>query len=161
MNASVQSPSDVIARHQNACPVDVEAIARDLGIAVAYDVSLGGNVSGKIVKDERASRSGYAIYINAADNERRQRFTLAHEIAHFVLHRDLIGDGVVDSALYRSSLSDEHERQANRMAADMLLPAPLVRSRYRTEKALSRISAAFNVSEDAMRIRLKELRLGA
>jgi Zn-dependent peptidase ImmA (M78 family) len=30
----------------------------------------------------------------------RQRFTLAHEIAHYVLHRDLVENGIVDDTMY-------------------------------------------------------------
>src|SRR3546814_1249474 len=43
------------------------------------------------------------------------------------LHRNLIGDGVTDDAMYRSNLSSAVEVQANRMAADILMPWHLIR----------------------------------
>jgi Zn-dependent peptidase ImmA (M78 family) len=75
------------------------------------------DVAGKIVRVDAGSPSGYSIYINSSDPPRRQRFTLAHEIDHFVRHRDLLGDGLIDDGMYRSKLGAEYERRANRLAA--------------------------------------------
>ena len=155
-------PIEVIAQFTETAPVDVDGLAKALGLRVGLDASLGPEISGKIVKDPRGGPAGYSIYINANDVPRRQRFTLAHEIAHYVLHRDLIGDGIEDNALYRSKLGEWYERQANRMAADILLPPGLVRRRWASGvKEVSKLADAFNVSEQAMRIRLDELGLRA
>ena len=55
--------------------------------------------------NKRKLFSGYAIFVNKGDRYKtRQRFTIAHKIAHFILHREAIGDGIVDDALYRSGL---------------------------------------------------------
>jgi predicted transcriptional regulator len=143
-------------------PVDVEKIARELGLPIHRRSDLTSDVAGMIIKDRRhPSPSGFAIHVNANDNLRRQRFTIAHEIAHYILHRDLIGDGITDDALYRSSLGDIYERQANRMAADILMPASLLRTYYREKTpAIAPLAHAFDVSMEAMAIRLNELRLG-
>jgi Zn-dependent peptidase ImmA (M78 family) len=61
--------------------------------------------------------------------------------------------------MYRSSFTDDLERQANRFAADILLPAGLVRAHYKNDKSLIGLSKTFNVSDAAIRIRLKELGL--
>jgi Zn-dependent peptidase ImmA (M78 family) len=152
----IEQVAPIIERYTSDVPVRVEAIARDLGMSVVQDV-LDPNVAGKIVKDDR-NPAGYTIYLNARDSERRQRFTLAHEIAHFVLHRDLIGDGVIDDAMYRSKLGDWYERQANRWAADLLMPAALLRGLYRGGMTASAALAdTLNVSQEAVRIRLSEL----
>src|SRR3546814_9683341 len=76
---------------------------------------------------ERGGESGFAIYVNGSHPRVRRRFSIAHEIAHFALHRNLIGDGVTDDAMYRSNLSSAVEVQANRMAADILMPWHLIR----------------------------------
>jgi Zn-dependent peptidase ImmA (M78 family) len=87
---------------------------------------------------------------------------MAHEVAHYVLHRDLLREDVVDDALYRSSaLSDEYERQADRFAAQILLPAEMVRDAYKSLKTLSLLAQLFDVSDAALRIRLSELGLAA
>jgi Zn-dependent peptidase ImmA (M78 family) len=151
----------IIERHTQDVPVRVGDIARDLGIPVVFDTSLTKDVAGKIVKESVGSPSGYRIYVNGNDTTRRRRFSLAHEIAHYILHRDLIGDGLIDDALYRSKLGGGYERQANRMAADILMPAGLVRGLYRGGMiSFARLSEILDVSEEAIRIRLSELRLG-
>lgn len=62
--------------------------------------------------------------------------------------------------MYRSHLSDYLEVQANSNAAKILMPATLVRRVYGAGlQWLAGLSQAFQVSEDAMRIRLKQLRL--
>lgn len=161
MTADLFEPQTVIARHTQNAPVNVEAIARDLGTTVYADAKMPADIAGKIVRDQRGSPSGYSIYINANDPARRRRFTLAHEIAHFVLHRDLIGDGLIDDGMYRSKLGGDYERQANRFAADILMPPALVRGYYRGGMvSYADLGETFGVSTDAMRIRLQELRLG-
>lgn len=132
-------------------------MANELGLGFAIE-ALPAGISGKLMRD-RAFAGGFIIFVNAGDAPRRQRFTTAHEIAHFVLHRDLIGEGITDNVMYRSSLLDEYERQADRFAAQILLPAEAVRAAYRQTKAIARLSEMFDVSGDAIRIRLRELRL--
>ena len=108
-------------------PVDVRGLATALGLKVVED-RLSPNVSGKIERDWFAD-DAFVITVNASHSETRKRFTIAHEIAHFVLHRDQIGDGVTDDGMYRSeTLSTSVERQANQYAADILMPWNLVQS---------------------------------
>jgi Zn-dependent peptidase ImmA (M78 family) len=120
--------TEVIADFTRDAPDDVYARARALGLEIK-DIKFDEDVSGKIEKNWFADT--YTISINARHPVTRRRFTAAHEIAHFVLHRDIIGDGIVDDALYRSTKSDEIERQANAYAATILMPAPLVIATFR------------------------------
>ena len=114
-------------------------------------------ISGQILLDQRrGGSSGYAIFTNANHPRTRRRFTIAHEIAHFVLHRVLIGDGIQHDALYRSSLSDPIEREANRKAADILMPWHLVDQAILDGlDTVDDLAAAFEVSRSAMSIRLE------
>lgn len=120
------------------------------------------NYSASIRRD---SRGRYHIDLNINDPEVRQRFSLAHELGHYLFHKKLIGDGVSDSPAFRSPdpsvyrntpLEQHHETQANQFAANLLMPKELVTQAERDiggrdEKALAR---ALNVSVPAMRIRL-------
>src|SRR5271167_4485521 len=102
---SYQELMNVVEEHQDKLPIDVYAIARELQIEVYPEKGWPNDLSGRIERDTRfGGQSGYAIYINGDHAETRQRFTLAHEIAHFILHKDNIGDGIADDALYRSGL---------------------------------------------------------
>ena len=151
----LESPFAAIARHQVVPPVNVEHLAETLGLPVLRK-DLGTAVSAMIQRDHhRASPSGFIIYINAIDPLVRQRFSLAHEIAHFILHRDLIEQGVTDDTMYRSSeLSSVYETQANQLAADILIPIRLVKKSYQANQSLSQLAALFQVSKGAMKIRL-------
>ncbi len=143
-----------IRKHQNKAPVDIIAIARELGISV-YRSKEAVNVAGRIIHDQnRGGSSGFAIFVNSADVPRRQRFTIAHEIAHFILHSDLIGDGITDDALYRSGLSNKMEVEANKSAADILMPFHLVNSALSRDSTVKALADKFGVSESAMSIRL-------
>ncbi|NKE43640.1 ImmA/IrrE family metallo-endopeptidase [Roseomonas frigidaquae] len=152
------TPIQIVGRYLEDIPVDLDAMADDLGLEVRYVDNLSDDVSGKIER----TRGGYRVTVNASHPRRRQRFTLAHEIAHFIMHRDLIGDGIVDNAMYRSAgLSDEIERQANRYAADILMPAAAVRRLYRQNvKSFAAMANAFDVSAEAAQVRMKDLRVG-
>lgn len=148
-------PRAIVARHQDFAPVNLDAIARDLGINV-YRELLGETISGKIVRDPIAGgHSGFAIYLNKSQHTNRQRFTFAHEISHYILHRDLIESGIVDDVMYRSELSNHFETQANRMAADILMPIKLVRAMYARYPQPGILAKIFGVSEAAMKIRIE------
>lgn len=151
------SPSAVLAQYADDVPVNLEALVSDLGLGLKTEPMLD-DISGMLSRDPRYP-SGFCITVNLNDPPRRQRFTIAHEIAHYVLHRDLIGDGLIDNAMYRSKLSDEFERQADSLAAKILLPAEAVREAFRTTKSYAGLARLFEVSDAALRIRLKELRL--
>jgi hypothetical protein len=133
-------------------PVNVIGLAHRLGLRI-YNTPWPNNISGKIQKDkERGGPSGFAIFVNKSHPETRKRFTIAHEIAHYVLHEDKIGDGIFDDALYRSGLPEKMETQANGLAADILMPWERLMPLVSTDpKELAR---QFNVSEEAMNIRL-------
>src|SRR4051812_26704698 len=117
--------ADVIARHQEGAPVRVGAIAANLGVRVVIsDLPLA--VSGMLILDKEDKKT-WTIKVNRHEHRNRQRFTIAHEIAHFVLHRDVIGNELVDDTFYRSGLSERREYEANALAAEILMPWPLVR----------------------------------
>lgn len=117
----------IVKKYQRTPPVRVIAIAKDFGIGV---YKMGGaewqekDISGLIRKDPSIDR--FEIVVNANHDYPRQRFTVAHEIAHFLLHEEKIGDGITDDVLYRSGLDTEMETEANVMAANILMPRHLV-----------------------------------
>ncbi|MEQ8396551.1 ImmA/IrrE family metallo-endopeptidase [Thalassobaculum sp.] len=154
-----KSALEVIRSHQMAAPVDVHAIARNLGLRIR-SLDLGENVGGRI---KRAWSGGYEVHVNERDHPRRQRFTIAHEIAHFVMHRDLIGDGITEDALFRGPWGDPHvETQANRLAADILMPYFLIQIYWlRAERSVDQLARRFDVSKQAMEIRLEGFRRSA
>lgn len=160
VGSSNSRPFEIIAQHQHAAPVNVDNLARDLGIAI-YRTHMESGVYAKLVRDDgyRGGPSGYSIYVNTQDAAVRQRFSIAHEIAHFVLHRDLMGSEIIDREMYRSDLGSVFETQANRLAAAILMPSELVRAEWRKLRDIGTMARRFDVSKAAMAIKLESLGL--
>ncbi|HEY4075707.1 MAG TPA: ImmA/IrrE family metallo-endopeptidase [Rhizomicrobium sp.] len=149
---------EIIVAHQLEAPVKLSALARAMELELRAS-TLGVGISGEIrPSDENPEK--YIIKVNRHDPSRRQRFTVAHEIAHFLLHRDQIGAGLKDDVLYRSTLSDSREAEANRLAADILIPQSLLKEwldnarLLRIDDVVSYLADRFEVSEASMKIRL-------
>lgn len=156
-----EEQATLIRKHQHQFPIAVGSIAKELGITVKRS-TLAAGISGEIKEDD----GNVVIRVNRHDVKERQRFTLAHEIAHFLLHRDRIGDGITDDILYRSKLSDFMEVQANRLAADILMPGHLIQkklkeltqySELREEEKYEKLADAAEVSTTAIKIRLGKI----
>ena len=151
---------DIIAEFAKEYPVDVIGAAQAIGVRVLFD-DLPKGVSGKI---QRSSDGSYYIVANKHEAPARQRFTIAHELGHYMYHRSLIGDGIADSPAYRAPdetvyertpLERFHETQANQFAANLLMPKKLIKKAESDNPGASvqEIAHLFKVSEDAMRIR--------
>lgn len=152
-----ESDLKVLEQFTTEAPVKVGALADALGLRVVV-ATLPMNISGLIKPDEE--RPGkFVIKVNRFESKERQRFTIAHEIAHFLLHRDLIQSGVVDSVLYRSKLSSRAESEANKLAADIIMPSRLVYPASRElnfesdDQKVAYLAQKFDVSRQAMSIR--------
>lgn len=150
------SALDVIRAHQSVAPVPVHDIARELGIEI-YSVKWTNGASGCIRRDrKRGGKSGFAIFTNKDHGRMRRRFTIAHEIGHFVLHRNKIGEQIVDNRLYQSRLDGTLEVQAHECAAWILMPWDLVvREVKRGADSVEALARRFDVSKSAMSIRLR------
>lgn len=148
----------VLDAYAGAIPVPVGKLAQELGLTVSL-ASLSPSISGLIEPDATAPAQ-FRIRINRYESDERQRFTIAHEIAHYLLHRDYIRSGIVDSVMYRSSLSSKREAEANRLAADIVMPMGKVLEELRRlggardEANAIALARAFKVSLPAMKVRI-------
>lgn len=151
----------ICANLMSTLPVSIGQVAQSLGIPVIAS-SLPYQISGQIELDVTTA-SGMKIKVNRHENRFRQRFTVAHEIGHYLLHRDEVfeNNGVNDSIMYRSELSDALETQANQIAADLLLPKAAIYAFAMQEYGVTQISENMapymadylNVSKIAFKIR--------
>ena len=106
-------------------PVDPIMIAESLDIVVKPKPDTAGGVSGMLVRCQDMFGIMYATHIN---NEGFQRFSIAHEIGHYVLdgHVDHIfptGDDLHSSKAGFVS-DDPFELEADHFAAGLLMPDP-------------------------------------
>ena len=143
---------ELVSEFKQSTPVRGVALARELGLRVKRTKQWDLSVSGAIVRDQDGALT---VWTNAKHPETRRRFTIAHEVVHFVRHRDAIGDGIRDDALFRSSLGGILERQANSYATDLLMPWNLVNQCFdEGTDSIEKLAAALRVSKTAMSIRL-------
>lgn len=149
---------EIIERHLTQVPVRLGELATALGVDVKIS-SLPLNISGQISR----TPSGYEIKINRHESRQRQRFTLAHELAHFLIHRDTIdrlGGTLKDNVLYRSGASENIEYEANRLAAQIVMPEAALRQEQAkygnqiSEAVVDLLAERFGVSKAAMEIRM-------
>lgn len=152
--AQDSSVHTILLRFQQNAPVNVIGFAAALGINV-WELHLPSNVSGKIWKDsQNGGTSGFSIGVNASESFVRKRFTVAHECAHFLLHRNRITNELVEDTMYRG-LGGREEAQANKLAADILMPYPLIQKLMASGITdVDELAKALQVSGPAMRIRI-------
>jgi len=148
--------TSVIRGFQTEPRVPIAALAERLGLSV-WTSALPRGISGKLTKDPtHGGKSGFAIFVNESEPVHRRRFTVAHEVGHFLLHRHLLDEGaIVDDAFYRSRLSNRLEAEANRAAAEILMPWHLINKETAVGVVeTDQLADKFGVSETAMKIRL-------
>jgi Zn-dependent peptidase ImmA (M78 family) len=149
-----------------APPVDVLRVARTLDIRVEQG-EFEEDCSGILL---RASRGAPVIGVNWQHHENRKRFTVAHEIGHFLLHEDRAHIDRGTYVKFRDAMSgsgtEGEEREANQFAAALLMPEDWVTSAFKAERldpadeeALGRLASKFEVSALAMSYRLHNLGL--
>ncbi len=145
-----------------APPVPVDEIARKLGLEIESRRFDDAEFSGILVRE-----GGQAIVgVNASHAPTRQRFSVAHEIGHFLLHegtRVFIDRGYnVNLRNRESSLgTNTEEIEANTFAANLLVPDRFLLSDLRNrdvdledEAAIGRLARKYRVSPQAMTYRL-------
>ncbi|WP_185079713.1 ImmA/IrrE family metallo-endopeptidase [Enterococcus hirae] len=143
--------------------IDVKEIANKLGFNIKY-----------VFMEKSGKLEDGIIKVNLLDHEVRQRFTIAHEIGHFLLHdpnevmyRD------VSLQRYKSIVERIKEREANGFAAELLMPKRLLiklineyleennwdslLDDIQFETLLKDISKKLNVSKSSLEFRLQNL----
>jgi len=164
MGEKIKEEAFKLTKNYNSPPIQLEAIIADKGIRLLpYD--LGDNISGVLIIENGQATIGY----NKNEHRVRNRFTIAHELGHFILHKgqDLFVDKEF-KLMFRSTPGEgdnvTHEKEANEFAANVLMPENLLRDAmatldldYTDENSIKLLARKFDVSAVAMSIRLSIL----
>lgn len=141
-------------------PVPVVEIARKLDIGVFSNPKYQGDKNGHIELNQDGKT---LIIVNENQSSGRKRFTIAHEIAHFVYdmdylqeHRVIDRDGNAADPTYR-----KRERRANEFAAELLMPEEQFIKQWIELNNMERLAAYFGVSRPAATYRAINLGLTA
>ena len=153
--------AEVLASHGvQQVPVDVEKLASAAGISVVYE-ALEDHASGMLVRDA----DSVVIGVNSQHPAPKQRFTIAHELAHYFLHAQS-PTVFIDDADELPGVDESHEIEANAFASALLMPETAVAADLRNQpvdlldySTVEALAGRYQVSPHALTIRLIELGL--
>jgi len=170
-----KDPNELYIAYDLGIPVDLPKLLASLQINLNQEFDFDKlGYSGEIYWDNDVVN----IWVNPTDIEQRQRFTIAHEIGHFILHMlPHIEDRSIEfkddiKNLKRSDIWDAKEYEANNFAARLLMPKSAIMdsllqiaqeykaqgsSKITLDDLLEIMASKFNVSKLAMKFRLKNL----
>jgi len=149
-------------------PIPVKSLASHVGATIQSEPFKGDDLSGMVFKHQ----GQIIIGINASHSNNRQRFTMAHELGHVVLHS--LDQVHVDKTFpvklrnERSSQAvDRHEMEANAFAAALLMPEAMLKQDLADESGwetdyndrIEQLANKYEVSHTAMSFRLANLGL--
>ena len=138
----------------DSVPLNVAAVAEKVGIRIEY-ISLENDLSGILYKDEEDD--SWVMQVNEDHHPNRRRYTIAHELGHFCLHRHL-RRRFEDKIFFRGGEANKPEWQANDFAGAILMPEDKFREMVRSGVSKVEVLAKeFKVSTLALRIRAKNL----
>ena len=143
-------------------PVDIFGLCKRIGVPTKKRVDLEDNLSGYIIREPG---DGFQIFYNGNHPRTRQRFTVAHELAHYLLHQKELSREKPENVLFypenvllRGGLPNRLEMEANRLGAKILMPDKAIDAytAARDEAIISipEMAGVFDVSPAAMSIRL-------
>lgn len=150
-------------------PIDLEKIADSYKINLTcYD--LGDEISGMLVLNGEHATIGF----NCNNIPQRQRFTIAHELGHYFLHKPKGNDVFIDKdflvRIYRGDKTytdreTKQEQEANAFAAALLMPKSFIDAEIRKKELfhlnetdlINELSRTFDVSVAAMSFRLTNI----
>ena len=147
-------------RRSLSIPFDVEKVARSLADVEYKDIPY--SVDG-LCLDVKGRRGRPKIWLRPNVSERRRNFTIAHEIGHIVIpwHTGSILDELETEESVESSFYIDMEREANRFAAELLMPkawsSAVIDRAENLQGAMKAIHDIARVSGHAAAVRTLEL----
>lgn len=152
----------LLAEHKISRPaVPIDKLVKKSNIALKFGDL--GDVSGLVVRAENSATIG----VNSKHPTTRQRFTIAHEFAHFLLHEGISAHYDRDYRVnYRSAESSQatnvEEIEANFFAASILMPKTFLDAdsallALDDDTLVHQLAKRYDVSRHAMSLRLANL----
>jgi Zn-dependent peptidase ImmA (M78 family) len=160
--------STLLAQHNIVdAPVDVERLAKAEHVDIRKE-RVDGDISGFLFRDR--DKSTAIIGVNSRHHANRQRFTIAHELGHFMLHTmdQVHVDRGFEVRLRNDESSkgtDTDEKEANLFAAELLMPKTFLEKDLANiesvdlmeEKTIKSLAEKYQVSTHAFAFRLAYL----
>ena len=175
---------ELVTGDPTAIPIE-ELIELHFGLIVEYrNLSKDGHIHGMTVfedsiipiYDERTKRlepifaKAGTILIDkrllVGNRVKRMRFTLAHELGHYLMHDEYYSNQVTLPNKSKLKSVEQQEKEADDLGASLLMPYGRVKvaykrlaNKYSKEELIKKLAEIFEVSKEAMEIRLKKIGL--
>jgi Zn-dependent peptidase ImmA (M78 family) len=157
-NKAKKEAQKLLNRHDvEIPPIDVDTFIKDEELSLKYvnfstDFS---DVSGFVDIEEKS------IYVNALERAERQHFTKAHELGHWILHKEIFKTDPSKQILLRRSSNNttSEEKEANTFAAALLIPESILKKviiAFNKPK-VEELARIFQVSLDFMGYRIRDI----
>ena len=148
-------------------PIDLDLVRQMLsdtpfgrGSAIKEPADLTWNASeGALVRNPDDERE-WGIFVNPKARPERRRFTIAHELGHFILHRTSQPSFLCDKESVYSGIDNlkQIEREADDFASNLLMPGDMLRDRIAGKcidfNLIGTLAKEFGVSLESMSIRI-------
>ena len=143
--------------------IDVYKVAESEGIKIRQEDAFEKDMSGLFLNDNDGN---FIIAVNSTHSKKRKRFTVAHELGHFFLHKEerlhydpFKSDNPNNIFFRMEGVISSEETEANHFAAELLMPEEKVRVDFVDTPEVSILAEKYGVSKAAMMYRLVNLEL--
>ncbi|MDQ1284218.1 MAG: hypothetical protein QG620_566 [Patescibacteria group bacterium] len=150
-------------------PIPIEDIAQKNGIQIKYEEFESEDISGAL--KGKSKEGNPVIIVNKKHSSERQRFTIAHELGHYILHSKnalFIDRGAF--IFHRDDSSSQgvnkQEIEANQFAAEILMPVNSLKKDYfensklingdDPSRLIEKLAEKYQVSQQSMAIRISK-----
>jgi len=141
-------------------PININQILTNLGIKL-LPYHFPEKISAVLLKEGHM----IVVGVNESHHPNRQRFSIAHEIGHYMLghYRDIYVDDAAISEGQFDVSENEHskvqEQEANHFASELLMPSAMLKQDFQKISNIDEIAKLYKVSKDALWIKLLKLKL--
>ncbi|MGN1153687.1 MAG: ImmA/IrrE family metallo-endopeptidase [Candidatus Gastranaerophilaceae bacterium] len=166
INSVKRAADEIRADSGNRIPVPVVEIVKSLGFRL-FAQELPRNIGGFIiVKDELKDtyKTDKIISVNIHENPKRRRFTVAHELGHYLLDFAENKSEFYNAFEDDETAKDDKEKIINAFAAMLLIPEDEFKEKYEdykkdksTYETIKQLSEYFLVPVKAIETRIKEI----
>ena len=136
-------------------PVSLSVIAKNLNIDV-FQGELPEGISGAIRFNRENQK--FQIMVEKRENFKRQRFTVAHELAHYFLQRNELSNAseIHYDMLYRKTYTHEEE-EVDYLASAILMEENMLKKLYELNLPIEALAEIFGVTVSDITVRLMQL----
>jgi Zn-dependent peptidase ImmA (M78 family) len=165
MTITLKDLDTVLKNYKAMIPVPLVDIAKDLNLDVFLTRRFDDSKAGEIANN----KGKYTIHLNANHSYTQNRFTLAHELAHYKFDKDYLeqeqeiedfsGKTFAIPILKKDKATehDERELKADKFAAELLMPEDEFIRIWDQKSTINEVAAFFEVSPEAAEIRAHSL----